>query len=86
MDLNDIPRSEIDWFPAIDYGKCDNCDVCIDFCPNGVYERVEEKIEVQNPYNCTIGCNGCEPVCRQKAISFPSLDVITQAKKKWGAK
>ncbi|MGM0366814.1 MAG: hypothetical protein ACQEP5_09845 [Actinomycetota bacterium] len=42
---------------------------------------MKEKIEVQNPYNCTIGCNGCEPVCPRKAISFPSLDVITRLKR-----
>ncbi|MGM0366815.1 MAG: 4Fe-4S binding protein [Actinomycetota bacterium] len=37
MDLNHIPRNEIDWFSAIDYQKCDGCGVCIEFCPNGVY-------------------------------------------------
>ncbi|MDZ7837093.1 MAG: 4Fe-4S binding protein [Actinomycetota bacterium] len=85
MDFGRIPRNEIDWFPTIDYGKCDSCDACISFCPHGVYER-KEKIVVQNPYNCTVGCNGCEPVCPREAISFPSLDIIVEAKKKWSVK
>ncbi|MGM0366567.1 MAG: ATP-binding protein [Actinomycetota bacterium] len=86
VDFSDIPRNEIDWFPTIDYSKCDSCNVCLGFCPNGVYERIEEKIVAQNPYNCMVGCNGCEPLCPRKAISFPSLDIITEAKRKWGAK
>lgn len=85
--FNDIPREEIAWFPTISYQLCNNCDVCIKFCPNGVFIRESNnKIIVQNPYNCTVGCNQCELICPNKAIKFPSLDVIREAKQKWGAK
>ena len=85
--FSDIPREEIKWFPSINYEFCDSCNVCIDFCPKGVYERDDYKIiKVKNPYNCTVGCNMCEQICPKKAINFPSLDVIMQAKQKWGVK
>ena len=85
--FSDIPREEIAWFPSINYTLCDHCDVCINFCPNGVYIRDDsKKIIVKNPYNCTVGCNMCEQTCPKKAIKFPSLDVVREAKKKWGVK
>jgi ferredoxin len=33
-----------------------------------------------------VGCNGCEDICPAKAISFPSLDFLTEVKKKWDVK
>ena len=39
--FSDIPREEIAWFPSINYELCDYCDVCINFCPNGVYIRLK---------------------------------------------
>ena len=81
-----IPRNKIDWFPTINYASCNNeCNVCLDFCPNGVYIRDgDSRIIVKNPYNCMVGCNGCETICPGKAISFPFLDILTEVKKKWG--
>jgi len=39
---------------------------------------LEIKVVVKNPYNCVIGCQGCQKVCEQDAISFPSRDWLKQ--------
>src|SRR4030043_351087 len=63
-----IPREDIPWFPLIDPDRCDHCLKCLEFCPHGVYESVEGKLEVANPFNCPVGCSRCQSVCPQKAI------------------
>ena len=67
-----IPREDIPWFPLIDPERCDHCLKCLEFCPHGVYEAVEGKLDVANPFNCPVGCSRCQPVCPQKAIAFMS--------------
>ena len=37
-----IPRSQIPWYPTIDYEKCVSCGKCVDYCTLGTYE-FEEK-------------------------------------------
>ena len=62
MNLNDIPREEIPWFPSVDADKCNGCKVCFDFCAYMVYSLNDEKniVVVENPNNCMVGCNYCE--------------------------
>jgi len=67
-----IPREDIPWFPLIDPERCDHCLKCLEFCPHGVYEAVEGKLDVANPFNCPVGCSRCLSVCPQKAIAFMS--------------
>lgn len=67
-----IPREEIQWFPRIDYAKCTGCQACFEFCKRGVY-TFEDSPEVTNPYRCVVTCTGCKGVCKDGAISFPSL-------------
>jgi len=74
----DFPREEVEWYPRIDYDKCISCGSCLDFCPHDVYAIEEEKVVVKNPYNCVVGCQGCQKVCEQEAISFPSRDWLKQ--------
>jgi len=79
MPLKGISREKIPWYPSIDADKCDGCRECLVFCPNGVYAWNSEnnRPEVANPFLCTVGCNGCQPICPQKAISFPDLQEIS---------
>ena len=70
---SNIPREKIPWFPTIDEALCTNCGVCIDFCANGVYELAEGQTRVVAPYNCIVGCSGCESLCSPAALHFPDL-------------
>jgi NAD-dependent dihydropyrimidine dehydrogenase PreA subunit len=81
-----IPRKEIPWYPSIDDANCDGCGTCIEFCKLGTYSYndAEDKAQVSNPYNCVVGCNGCEDKCPSEAISFPSTEVIDKVRKKYG--
>jgi NAD-dependent dihydropyrimidine dehydrogenase PreA subunit len=69
-------REKIPWHPTINYEKCVNCGVCVEYCKLGVYSKSdedgEEKPVVSNPNNCVVFCTGCESQCPQGAISFPS--------------
>jgi len=77
-----IPKSEIRnqkseislhrWYPVIDFGRCNNCMECIDFCLFGVYGVDDAaRIVVENPDNCKPGCPACSRVCPENAILFP---------------
>jgi NAD-dependent dihydropyrimidine dehydrogenase PreA subunit len=80
-----IPREEIPWYPSIDDKKCDACGTCVEFCKLGTfsYSSDEEEVKVSNPYNCVVGCIGCEDKCPNDAISFPSTEVIDKVRKKY---
>jgi NAD-dependent dihydropyrimidine dehydrogenase PreA subunit len=80
-----IPRAEIPWYPSIDYSKCNSCKTCFEFCRLKTYSYVSgpDKVSVANPYNCVVGCNGCEDKCPEGAISFPSTKVIDKVRKKY---
>lgn len=90
-----IPRKEIPWFPEINEDKCSSCYRCVDFCKLKVYgEKVDYgkddpgedsgPAQVKNPYNCVVGCIGCQSVCPESAIDFPSTKVIDKVRKKYG--
>ena len=79
-----IPREEIPWFPHILDDLGDGCQLCLKFCAFGVYEYDEKinKVKVANPFNCVVGCSGCVPQCKPKAIVFPPLQILDTFKKK----
>lgn len=85
-----IPRKEIPWFPDIDKQKCISCYKCVDFCKLEVYgntknyEDDSKPAEVKNPYHCVVGCIGCQSICPEEAINFPSTKVIDEVRKKYG--
>ena len=79
-----IPRKEIAWFPTIDYGKCEACMNCVDFCSHGVYRVENGRLTVKYPYQCIVGCINCKSKCPNDSISFPSTEIINVAKKKYG--
>ena len=81
-----IPRNKIPWHPTIDYEKCVNCGICIDYCKLGVYDlidnRAEKKSIVKNPNNCVVLCTGCKGQCPVGAITFPSKQETRELIKK----
>ncbi|MGB9803774.1 4Fe-4S dicluster domain-containing protein [Desulfofundulus sp.] len=76
-----VPRKLIDWYPRIDYSKCNYCMECVKFCPHNVYEvreNEEKKLIVKNPENCVVFCRACGKVCGLDAISFPDKAETTR--------
>lgn len=80
MESKQIPRERIPWYPTVLAEKCNGCKACYQFCPNGVYTWDEKNniAKVDRPFNCVVGCNGCENLCAPGAISFPELDAIQE--------
>ena len=70
-----LPPSEVSlhrWYPVIDYGRCNDCMECLDFCLFGVYGVDDDgHVVVESPDNCKKGCPACSRVCPQNAILFP---------------
>lgn len=63
-----LPR----WYPVIDFGRCNDCMECLDFCLFGVYGVDDDgHVVVESPNNCKRGCPACSRVCPQNAILFP---------------
>ncbi len=76
-DTSETPPAEdwVPWFPVIDYDRCINCGQCQDFCMFGTYSRSSEnKVIVENPWNCKTNCPACARVCPQTAIIFAKYD------------
>lgn len=84
MTSNSIPREKIPWYPSIDEGKCNGCQVCFQFCRQGVYAWDERTdiVKVVQPLGCVVGCNGCRSLCPKGAISFPEIDAIQEVIRK----
>jgi len=61
-----------DWYPVIDYSKCEACMTCVKFRPHAVYAEKEGKPIVVNPENCVDMCRGCAKICPEKAITHYS--------------
>jgi len=58
------------WYPIIDADLCTNCETCVNFCQNGVFESGDDHPEVINPVNCVEFCQGCGKICPEEAITF----------------
>ena len=65
---------QTDWFPTIDYAKCNGCMACVKKCTHGVYAKRDGKPMVVRPHNCIFGCTGCQPICPMNAITHPSKE------------
>ena len=84
MAQSSIPRGKIPWFPTIDKETCTDCQVCLEYCQHAVYALNEEagRVEVRRPYECVVGCTGCEDKCAAGAISFPDMYEIAELLRK----
>ena len=60
-------KIHLDRKPAINPEKCDNCGVCVKFCPFSAIEESEGKPKIQ-PNLCQLGC-ACWEVCPKDAIT-----------------
>jgi NAD-dependent dihydropyrimidine dehydrogenase PreA subunit len=80
MTINDMPREQIPWYPAIDRHKCIGCRTCVEFCPHGTYafDEAAGEARVAYPFNCIVGCTSCEAQCPAGAISFPPLAALAE--------
>ncbi|RDY28163.1 4Fe-4S ferredoxin [Romboutsia weinsteinii] len=59
------------WYPVINYSKCNNCGKCVENCNFGVYDKDQyPKPEVINIEGCIEGCNGCANLCPNGAIKY----------------
>ena len=80
MNIDNVPREKIPWYPTVDASKCIGCGLCVDFCHNKVYTKDDAKrAVVSNPYGCVVGCSYCSTdICSHEAITFPSLEWLKE--------
>ncbi len=60
------------WYPVIDFGRCNDCLECLNFCLFGVFGLDEaDQPWVEQPDACRPGCPACARICPNRAIMFP---------------
>lgn len=84
MTSRTIPREKIPWYPAVDEGRCNGCKICYEFCRQGVYawDAGGNVARVDRPFDCIVGCSGCQGLCPVGAIAFPDIEEINEVIRK----
>lgn len=84
MTSRKVPRERIPWYPPVRAEACSGCRVCFEFCQHGAYawDGARNVAVVERPFNCLVGCSGCEPKCPAGAICFPDMETISDLIKK----
>lgn len=78
-----VPRESIPWYPTVDEKKCMGCGLCFVTCGRNVYDMVDKKAKVTNPYDCMVGCSTCATICPVAAISFPDKNIIQKIEREY---
>jgi len=65
--------------PEIDAEKCIGCGDCVDECPTGAVELVENKAVLTRPDDCSY-CADCESICLYEAIRCPFEIILAEDK------
>jgi len=57
------------YMPVFEFDErvCDGCGACVERCPLGLLELVEEKVRLKELERCTI-CRSCVEACARKAL------------------
>jgi NAD-dependent dihydropyrimidine dehydrogenase PreA subunit len=56
----------------VDYGKCDLCGLCVEYCPTHVFYISGNKLVVDEE-KC-VECYACIPLCPRKALKIGEPD------------
>ena len=78
-----INGKDVFWYPIIDFKKCVGCMACVAKCKRGVFAEEQGKPRIVKPFNCVVGCTGCEPVCPKNAIGHPPQASLKGIVKDW---
>lgn len=63
------------WYPVTDILICIECGTCVEFCPNGVYDKSKFPVPViASSDGCVDHCHGCGNKCPVGAITYVGDD------------
>jgi dissimilatory sulfite reductase (desulfoviridin) alpha/beta subunit len=70
--------------PQLDESLCDVCLACINICPSGAIEKLDDKVRIDDT-KC-IYCGKCINICPEKAVSVKKKGVVLFLGGKFGKK
>jgi NAD-dependent dihydropyrimidine dehydrogenase PreA subunit len=71
------PREQIPWFPSVNADLCDGCGKCLSLCASKALAPADsDKVKVDDPFRCVVGCSSCANICKPGAITFPPRSML----------